>query len=241
MDLSGFVKWNYVQWRMVEQLETLLKTGRGVDFHATMTDAQEWAWYQEAMLDVARFDAPLLAKMVPVKSGARTLLDIAGSHGLLGAAICRKHPPMTSTVIDLPQAVEHAKSLARQEGINDIVHYRAGDIRNADMGTDNDVALLANILHHFLPEQNVTLLKRVRASTSSKGTVAIWDLETPDPASKPTEGDGAALFFRLTSTALCYSGRQYGDWLREAGFQRIRSTRPRFRPGYILVVGRVDS
>src|SRR5437867_3283113 len=35
MELTGFVKWNYVQWRMVEQMETLLKTGRGLDFHST--------------------------------------------------------------------------------------------------------------------------------------------------------------------------------------------------------------
>src|SRR6185436_1443950 len=45
MELTGFVKWNYVQWRMVEQMESLLRTGQGVDFHKTMTDPQEWAWY----------------------------------------------------------------------------------------------------------------------------------------------------------------------------------------------------
>lgn len=237
-DLTAFVKWNYVQWRMVEQLEQLLQTGHGVDFHSTMTNPQEWAWYQEAMLEIARFDAPLLAKSVPVKRGARKLLDLAGSHGLLGAAICRKHQQMRSTVIDLPAAVEHAKTLAAREGIADIVEYRTGDIRDAELGNDNDVVLLANILHHFLPEQNLPILKRLRPSMTSDGTIAIWDLETPDPDSKPSEGDGAALFFRLTSTALCYSGKQYSLWLREAGFDRIRVVRPRMRPGYILVTAR---
>src|SRR5262249_37285575 len=99
MELTGFVKWNYVQWRMVEQMENLLKTGRGVDFHKTMTDPEEWGWYQQGMMEVARFDAPVIARSVPVKPGARRLLDVAGSHGLLGATICRKHPPMRSTVI----------------------------------------------------------------------------------------------------------------------------------------------
>jgi hypothetical protein len=238
MDLTGFVKWNYVQWRMVEQMETTLKTGRGMDFHSTMTDPQEWAWYQEAMLDIARFDAPLLARTIPIKNGAQRLLDVAGSHGLLGAAICRKHPPMRSTVVDLPAAIEHARVMARKENIEDVVEYRAGDIRYVDLGTENDAALLANILHHFLPEQNLALLRRVRLSMSAGGTVAIWDLETPDPASKPSEGDGAALYFRLTSTALCYSGRQYSQWLRDAGFEKVRIKRPVFRPGYVLVVGR---
>ncbi len=238
MELTGFVQWNYVQWRMVEQMETLLKTGCGVDFHRTMTDPEEWRWYQKGMMEVARFDAPVLAKSVPVKRGARTLLDVAGSHGLLGAAICRRHPPMRSVVIDLPNAIEHAKALAESAGISDIVEHRAGDVMTADLGSNNDVALLANIVHHFMPEQNIALLKRVHASMSSNATVAIWELETPDPESKAGEGDGAALYFRLTSTALCYSGREYSRWLKEAGFRSIRVLRPALSPLNVLVIGR---
>jgi hypothetical protein len=147
---------------------------------------------------------------------------------------------MKSIVIDLPKAIEHARALARSEHLDDVVEYRAGDIREADLGTANDVALLANIMHHFQPAQNIALLKRVRASMSSDGTIAIWDLETPAPESTPNAGDGAALYFRLTSTALCYSVKQYSEWLLDAGFERIRTLRPRFRPGYILVVGRVS-
>ena len=115
MELTGFVQWNYVQWRMVEQMENLLRTGRGADFHQTMTDPAEWAWYQQAMMEVARFDAPILARSIQVKQGARKLLDIAGSHGLLGAEICRKHPPMRSTVIDLPAAIEAARAHWRRK------------------------------------------------------------------------------------------------------------------------------
>jgi hypothetical protein len=238
MELSGFLKWNYVQWRMVEQMETLLKTGRGVDFHKTMTDPQEWQWYQQAMLEVARFDAPILAGSVPVKRGARKLLDVAGSHGFIGAAICRKHPPLRSLVIDLPNAIDHARELAGRAGIADIVEHRPGDIMKADFGSDVDVAVLANIAHHFLPEDNLSLLRRVAAAMTAGSTVAIWDLESPEPGSKPSPGDGAALFFRLTSTAQCYSGRQYANWLAAAGFSRVRVTRPLLRPGYLLVTGR---
>jgi hypothetical protein len=145
---------------------------------------------------------------------------------------------MRSTVIDLPNAVEHARALAKSIGISDIVEHRAGDIMNANLGKDYDVALLANITHHFLPEQNLGLLKRVRESMSDEGTVAIWELETPDPDSTPGAGDGAALFFRVTSTALCYSGKEYSRWLSEAGFRNVRVMRPKLRPGNILVTGR---
>ena len=96
--MTAFLEWNYRQWEMVPHLEELLRTGRGVDFHRTMTDPADWAVYQRAMLEVARFDVATLAARVPVRRGATRLLDIAGPHGLFGAALCRKHPPMTSTV-----------------------------------------------------------------------------------------------------------------------------------------------
>jgi hypothetical protein len=241
MDMTGFLQFNYVQWRMVENMENLLQTGRGVDFHKTMTDPDEWAWYQKAMLDVARFHAPFLAKLVPVRKGASQLLDVAGSHGLLGAAICRRHPPMRATVVDLPIAIEHARALARIAGIADVVEHRAGDITKDELGHHNDVALVANIAHHFLPDQNIALLKRIGATLTGGGTLAIWDLETPDAESDPGGGDGVALFFRLTSTALCYSGKEYSRWLRDSGYNSIRVTRPAMAPGYVLVVGRAGT
>lgn len=238
MQMTGFLEWNYTQWKIVEGMEHLLQTGQGMDFHTTMTNPDEWRWYQQAMLEVARFDAPIVAGRVPVRKGARKLLDLAGSHGLIGVTICKKHPGMRSTVVDLPSAIEHARQLAKDEGIADWVDHRSGDIHTSDLGSNHDVAVLANILHHFLPDPNIALLKRVRDALSPDGTVAIWELETPDADSRPSEGDGAALFFQLSSTALCYSGKEYSRWLREAGFERVRAIRPALAPRNVLVVGR---
>lgn len=237
-ELFGYLMWNYSQWEMIGQLDDLLRTGRGIDFHETLTDPGAWANYQRAMMEVARFSAPIVADRVPVRAGARRLLDIAGSHGLFGAAICRKHPPMTSTVLDLPAAIEHARELARAEKIDDIVEHRAGDILVADYGRDNDVALLSNILHHFDEETNVKLLRRAFDSLTTRGTVAIWEIEAPEKDSKPTHGDGAALYFRLTSTARCYHGSEYARWLERIGFNEVRVMRPALSPGSVLVVGR---
>ena len=240
MELWGYLEWNYAQWDFVAHLEDFVRTGRGLDFHATMTDPGQWADYQRAMLEIARFDAPVLAAKVPVRRGARRLLDVAGSHGLLGAAICRRHPPMTSIVLDLPQAVEAARELARAEGIGDLVEHRSGDLQTADLGTGHDVVLLANILHHFRPEDNAAILRRAFGCLAPEGTVAIWEIERPERASKAGAGDGAALFFRLTSTAACYSGGEYARWLGEAGFTRVRVRRPLLSPGNVLVTGRKE-
>ena len=237
-EMYGYVLWNYAQWDMVATMENLLRTGRGIDFHQTLDDPDAWANYQRGMMEVARYSASVVADRVPVRPGALRLLDIAGSHGLFGAAICRKHPPMKSIVLDLPVALEHASELARAEKIDDVVEHRAGDILTADYGRDNDVVLLSNILHHFTEEVNIGIIRRAFDSLSAQGTVAIWEIEAPERGSKPSVGDGAALFFRLTSNARCYHGNEYSQWLGRAGFTGVRVLRPALSPGSVLVIGR---
>lgn len=234
-DMRGYVHWNYTQWEFIEHLEELVRTGRGVDFHETMSDDARWGQYQRAMLEASRLDAATIAAKVRVPAGATRLLDVAGSHGLLGAAICRRHPPMTSTVIDLPQAIDHARALAREAGIADLVEHRAGDILQDDLGGPYDVALLANICHHFTPEKNAALLGEVGRALRSGGTTAIWEIESPRRGDKVGDGDGAALFFRLTSTARSYHGDEYAEWLRGAGFSGVSIVRPMLSPGAVLV------
>ena len=107
-----------------------------------------------------------------------------------------------------------------------------------DFGDNWDVVLLSNILHHFQPEQITGILTRARTAMSPDGTIAIWELERPKRSAPPSQGDGVALFFRLTSTAGAYSGSEYTGWLESAGFERIKIVRPRLSPGAILIHAR---
>lgn len=244
--LVGYIGFNYAQWRFMDGLETLVRTGHGLDFHRTMDRPDEWRAYQRAMLEFARFDAPVLAARVPVPDGARDLLDLAGSHGLMGAAICRRHPPLRSTVIDLPQAIEHARALAAGERIADVVTHQTGDLLHTDLGRNRDIVLLSQILHHFTPAVIVSILRRVRAATrtgdapGAGGVVAIWEVEAPRAGTRASGGDIPALYFRLTSSAGAFHGDDYAAWMREAGFVGIRVARPVLSPGNVLVSGRTQ-
>lgn len=237
-DLTGYLDWSRIQWRLLDGLEGALRDGRSADFHRTLASPEEWSSYQRAMLELARRDAPWVAARVPVAQGARRLLDLGGAHGLYGALVCRRHPPLRSTVLELPAALTAARELARGLAIDDVVEHRPADLRNDDWGRGYDVVIVSNLLHHFAGGEVEVLLDRARRAVVAGGSVAIWELERPRPGARVSPGDVTSLLFRSTSAAATRHGADYRDWLRQAGFPRVRIARPRLSPGGVLVVGR---
>ncbi len=237
-DLTGFAEFNYWQWEQIGRLEELLVSGRGIDLHGSLTEEKVWADYQRAMLEMASLAKKIVASLMPIKRGARTLLDIGGSHGLFAAEICRKHPPLRATVLELPSAIEHARALAREAGIEELVLHAPGDLTHDDFGTGVDAVLLANIVHHYRPEVIVDMLKRARHAMTADATIGIWDMERRRAEARPELiGDATSLFFHVTSNASCYSAEEYSGFLREAGFAQVHVRRPIQAPVQILVHG----
>ena len=111
-----------------------------------------------------------------------------------------------------------------------------------DLGDGQDVVFLGNILHHFSPDQIGELLGRIRTALSPGGTVAIWELRRPERYDPPEiMGDAFALFFRVTSTARCYTTGEYLDWLKAAGFDAVQSHALPVAPFQLLATGRTPS
>jgi len=100
MQLVGYLRFNYTQLEFLDQLEDLVRTGRGCDFHQTMTRPEQWRDYQLGMLEIARLEARVVTPRIPVRRSAVRLLDVAGSHGLFGAALCRRHAPSAARCLN---------------------------------------------------------------------------------------------------------------------------------------------
>ncbi len=239
-ELTGWVKHSYLHWSLIGELEGVLKTGRGTDSHQRMTGADAWAAYQQAMLETARPAAGVVAEQVPVPPGARRMIDIGGGHGLYGAMICRRHPPLICEVLELPAAIASARAMARREGIEDVVSHRAGDAATEDLGKRvYDVAFLGNLIHHLTTDQNRDLLARLRLCLRPGGTVAVWDFRYPEAGSPPDlVADGFALLFRIGSSTRGISIPEYSGWMTDAGFSDVEEQRLA-APTHALVTGRV--
>jgi SAM-dependent methyltransferase len=235
---GDFVAFGAPQWDWISRLDDVLRTGQGVEIHRSLK-APDWNLYQRAMAEGARDFAAFVARELPVPVGARLCLDVAGSHGLVGAALCRAHPGLQSIVLERREAIPEARTLAEAAGVADVVSFRECDLLKDEYGEAADVVVLANILHHFSPVVNREILTRARRALKPGGSIGIFDIEAPRPEAPPeAAGDAAALFFRITSNSACFTGDDYIRWLTEAGFSDPRAVRSLRLPSRLLVVAR---
>jgi SAM-dependent methyltransferase len=222
----------FLEWEWMERAEDYVRTGEPIELHS-MADAEHWQLYQRGMRAVANAFAGEAARRMPVPRDARDMLDIGGSHGYYSVALCRRHEGLQATILDLPEAIEHAASLLAAESMGDRVIHRAGDALTEELGRDAyDLVLMAQLVHHFSAGENQDLAARVARALRPGGMFAILDAFRPHTA-KDAGQVGALLefYFALTSQSGTWAVEEIADWQRQAGLDPRRPIRFRTAPG----------
>jgi 2-polyprenyl-3-methyl-5-hydroxy-6-metoxy-1,4-benzoquinol methylase len=222
----------FLEWDAIEGIGDYVRTGRPQDLHSTIS-REEWGAYQRGMRSASSTWAPEVGKRTPVPKGAKDMLDIGGSHGLLSVALCRRHPGLRSVILDLPEAVEHAAPILAKEGMGDRVTHRAGNALEDDLGTEAwDVVFVANLVHHFDDATNRALAKKIARALRPGGVFVIQELFRPHTPNEAGQvGALLDLYFALTSQSGTWSFEEMADWQREAGLNPMKPTKFRTAPG----------
>ena len=232
-----------LEWSWIDQLEAFVRDGRPLDVHGTMS-TEDWGAYQRGMRAQANPLAPWLARRVPVPAGARDMLDIGGSHGYFSVLLCRRHPQLRATVLDLPDAVEHAAPILAREGMGERVVLRAGDALADDLGeAAYDLILIFSLVHHFDDATNRRLVARAARALRPGGYLVIGDALRPSsPGKGGQQGAFFDLYFALTSESGLWTFDEMRSWQVAAGLTPRRSISLVPGGGFVLQVAeRVDS
>jgi predicted O-methyltransferase YrrM len=96
------------------------------------------------------------------------MLDIGGGHGFFSVALCRRHPQLHSTILELPQAIKHATPLLEKEGIGDRVRHRAGNALTDDLGVDQYDLVFMAAAHWAKASRLSRALGRLRSTRSPR-------------------------------------------------------------------------
>ena len=238
-NLIGKLRFQLLEWDWMAKLEDYVRTGKTLDMHGSLSE-KEWELYQDGMRDLSITTAKELAPKIPVPSGATTMLDIGGSHGLYSIELCMKHPGLTSTIMELPGAVEAASAIAKKYDTTGRVNYVSGNALADDLGKEKyDLIMINNVVHHFTHEQNIMLAKKIADALKPHGVYIIGEFVRME---KPGEGGvvaaTAGLYFSLISASGNWSASEINGWQRNAGLKIEKPVAPMSLPGWKMFVAR---
>jgi 2-polyprenyl-3-methyl-5-hydroxy-6-metoxy-1,4-benzoquinol methylase len=226
-------------WEWYGDLERIVRDGGSFEIHREPAEEEEyWRVYITGQYELARLSADEVAKAIKLPDGASALLDVAGAHGWFSAALCKRHPGLRATVLDLSGSARVGREIIAAAGMSDRVEHREGDMFEADLGGPYDGALLFDIIHHLSGEQVTAVLTRMREAMKPGATVAILDNFRSDGSRQRASAAALSLFFHLTSGADLHSEAELGSYLREAGFSEPKHVRVRRIPDQRLFQAR---
>jgi SAM-dependent methyltransferase len=237
--IRDYVLFCYHEWGVLEHLEEFLRTGRSLAIHKSASaTAGFWEAYVRGMRALASLAADEIARRVPLRRGARRLLDVGGAHGEYARALCLKYPRLIGEVLDLAPAVKVGRRLAGSDGRGNRLRFRAGDALRVRLPRGRfDGCLVVNLLHHFDERDGRRLVKRLAAALTPGGVIAIVDAFRPPNGRPMSQMEGLlSLHFRLTSAAALPLEADVTAWLRDGGLVPRASIRLRRAPGATLLL-----
>jgi SAM-dependent methyltransferase len=94
-------------------------------------------------------------------------------------AMCRRHPELEATVLDLPPSAAVGREIVEQEGFADRIAFREGDVFEVGLGEDLDVVSVFNLIHHLPEERDRELCRMARSALRRGGCLIIGDSARP--------------------------------------------------------------
>ena len=226
-------RWDYLD-EAIRTGETPTLTWEWLDQHPS-----GWDDYNAAMMATARMADPEVIAKVKLPVTARRLLDVGGGHGLHAINFCSRYPDLSATILDWPPTRKMAEANIAAAGMDKRVSFREGDFWTDDLGSGYDVALLFNIIHMYLPDKNIELLRTVSGALNPGALLIIMDqmaLKASGPMAKASAGlIGLDLFVEVNGQT--YAPAAVESWLEKAGFTNTRAILLRNSPGFALAVG----
>jgi SAM-dependent methyltransferase len=151
-------------------------------------------------------------------SGISTLMDAGGGQGTFLLAILQAHPALQGVLFDHAQAVEGAKELIAQAGLEERCRVMAGDFfESLPSSPAVDACILKQVLHDWDDPHCLTLLRNCRRILAPGKKLLIAELVLPE-SHAPTFGAFIDLELLLNTYGRERTEQQYRTLLEQSGF-----------------------
>ena len=177
-DLRPFLKfWDRISYPAWAELAGALAAGPSKEIFAVTAEMQEVA---SAGIEAIQAGPAAALPATFDFSGHSRLLDIGGGTGSWSIAVAHRHPGLHATVFELPKVADVARKRIAAAGLSARIDVQAGDAMADPLPAGYSAFLLANIIHYWSPDENRSLLQRVRGAAQPGASLLIADFWT-DP------------------------------------------------------------
>ncbi len=180
--LRGWATMTSQEWHLRgwEHLEYCVRTGKqalddiyGKPAFEFFGDKPETAAiFNQAMTDLSTLDSPAVAAAYDFE-GIRTIVDVAGGHGLLLATILQRYPHLTGTLYEFPSVIEGALP-GPLTPVLDRCKLVPGDMF-ASVPAGADAYIMKHIIHDWPDELCLKILKSCRQGVNAGGKLLVVD------------------------------------------------------------------
>jgi hypothetical protein len=133
--------------------------------------------FNRGMTDLSMVDGPAVAGAYDF-SGIKSITDVGGGHGLLLASILESNPHLKGTLYDQPGVVAGAGGPTN--AVKDRVTIVGGDMFES-VPAGSDAYIMKYIIHDWMDEPCVKILKGCRAGVNPGGKLLVVDMVVPGP------------------------------------------------------------
>lgn len=214
-------------WQAYGELMHTVKTGEiAHDKVQGMSSFEYYAQNEEvgkifnrAMTNLSLLSAPAIVEAYDF-SGIGKLVDIAGGHGLLLAAILKENPHLQGILFDLPFVIEGAGELLEREGVAARTEKVSGDFFES-VSAGADAYLMKHIIHDWNDEKSVKILQNIRRAMNDDGKVLIVEMVVPED-NEPSPAKGLDLVMLTIEGGKERTTEEYRELLTAAGLRLSR-------------------
>lgn len=215
-------------WDTWAKLTEVVKTGRPVHAVDVDKDGREFFPKLVSAIFPGSFAAGrAAAASLPEKTrrGIKNILDVAAGSGAWSLAFASMIPDAQVTVLDFPEVTPITRQFVERFGMTDRYSYIEGNLREVNFGRDRyDLVILGHIIHSEGEKWGKKLIKKSYGALKEGGMLLIAEMVPNDTRTGPWMPLIFALNMLLhTEQGDVFTMREYREWLKEAGFKKVKT------------------
>ena len=196
-----------------------------------------WIDFARSMTPMMIPAAQAMAELIGASKGEKwKVLDVAAGHGVFGLSIAQQNPNAKIVALDWPKVLDVAQENADKNRLGPRFRKLPGDAMTVEFGSDYDVVLITNFLHHFDVPTCENFLRKVHRSLKPGGrAVTLEFVPNEDRVTPPMPASFSFMMLGTTPSGDAYTFSELNRMFTNAGFSRSERHPLQVSPETVIV------